>query len=89
MTILDALPVTHVGKAFKPTLRAAATGDAVAEALRGVPGVTSVRGVVQDGAVVAVVGLAHGADDTPVKETLDHYSITWRTEVDQRTEVDR
>ena len=68
---------------------AAAAGDAVAEALRGVPGVTSVRGVVEDGAVVAVIGLAQDADDTPVKETLDHYSITWRTEVDQRTEVDR
>jgi len=83
VTILDALPVTHVGKAFKPTLRAAAAGDAVAEALRGVPGVTSVRGVVEHGAVVAVVGLAHGADDTLIKETLDHYSISWRTEVDR------
>ena len=43
VTILDALPVTHVGKAFKPALRAVAAGEAVAEALRGVPGVTSVR----------------------------------------------
>ena len=89
VTILDALPVTHVGKVFKPALRALAAGEAVAEALRGVPGVTSVRGVVENGAVVAVVGLAEGADETPIKETLDHFSISWRTEVDQRAEVER
>ena len=86
VTILDALPVTHVGKAFKPALRAVAAGDAVAEALRGVPGVTSVEGVVENGAVVVVVGLAEGADETPVKETLDRFSISWRTEVEARVE---
>ena len=37
VTVLDALPVTHVGKPFKPALRAEATREAVAEALRGVP----------------------------------------------------
>ncbi len=63
--------MTHVGKAFKPALRAVAARDAVTEALRGVPGVTGVRGVVEDGAVVVVVPLAEGADETPVKETLD------------------
>jgi len=82
VTILQALPVTDVGKAFKPALRAVAAGEAVAEALRGVPGVTCVRGVVEDGAVVVVVGLAEGADQTPVTQTLDHYSISWRTEVE-------
>jgi len=89
VTILYALPMTHVGKAFKPALRAMAAGEAVAEALRGVPSVTGVRGVVENGAVVAVVGLADGADDTPVKETLDRFSISWRTELDKSTEVDR
>ena len=89
VTILYALPMTHVGKAFKPALRAMAAGEAVAEALRSVPGVTGVRGVVENGAVVAVVGLADGADDTPVKETLDRFSISWRTELDKSTEVDR
>ena len=59
-----------------------AAGEAVAEALRGVPGVTSVRGVVEHGAVVAVVGLAEGADEPPVKETLDRFSISWRAESD-------
>jgi fatty-acyl-CoA synthase len=83
VTVLDALPVTHVGKAFKPALRALATRDAVAEALRGVPGVTGIQGLVENGAVIVVVGLAHGADETPVKETLDRFSITWRTEVNR------
>jgi hypothetical protein len=61
----------------------------VAEALRGVPGVTGIEGVVENGGVVAVVGLAEGADETAVKETLGRFWISWRTEVDTSTEVDR
>ncbi len=81
VTVLDALPVTPVGKPFKPALRAEATREAVADALRGMPTVTGVRGVVEDGAVVAVVGLARGADETSVKEVLDRFAITWRLEL--------
>ncbi len=76
------LPVTPVGKAFKPALRAVAARGAVAEALRGVPCATSVRGVVEHGAGV-VVGLAEGADETPLKEMLDRFSISWRAEADR------
>ena len=83
VTILDALPVTHVGKAFKPALRAAAAADAVTEALRAVPGVTSIQGVVENGAVVVVVGLAAGADETSVKDILGRFWISWRTEVNR------
>jgi fatty-acyl-CoA synthase len=36
--------------------------------------------VVEDGAVVVVVSLAEAADETPVKETLDRFSIGWRAE---------
>ena len=81
VTVLDALPLTSVGKPFKPALRAEATREAVTEALRGVPTVTGVRGLVEDGVVVVVVGLPRGADDTPVKEALDHFAITWRLEL--------
>jgi fatty-acyl-CoA synthase len=81
VTILDALPVTHVGKAFKPALRALATGEAVVEALRGVPGITGIDGVVEHGNVVAIVRMADGADETQVKEILGHFSISWRAEV--------
>ncbi len=81
VTVLDALPVTLVGKHFKPALRAEATREAVSDALRDIASVTAVRGAVEDGAVVAVVTLADGADQTPVRETLDRFAITWRLEL--------
>ena len=78
--VLDTIPVTLVGKPFKPALRAKATREAVAEALRHVPGVTGVRGVVEGGAVVAVVELMDGSSEARVKETLDRFAISWRME---------
>ncbi|MFC5264936.1 acyl-CoA synthetase [Kribbella qitaiheensis] len=81
VTVLDALPVTLVGKPFKPALRAKATRDAVADALRDIPSVTGVRATAEDGAVLVVVGLAHGADETPIRKTLDRFTITWRLEL--------
>ena len=81
VTVLDTLPVTPVGKPFKPALRAEAAREAVAEALRDLPTVTGVRGVVEDGTVVAVVGLARGADETSVTEVLNRFALTWRLEL--------
>ena len=81
VTVLEALPVTLVGKPFKPALRAEATREAVADALRDIPAVTGVRAAVEDGAVVAVVGLARGAAEMPVREALDRFAITWRLEL--------
>jgi fatty-acyl-CoA synthase len=80
VTVLHDLPVTLVGKPFKPALRAEATRDAVAEALAHLPGVGSVRGVVEGGVVVAVIDLTAAADELRVKEALDRFTITWRTE---------
>jgi acyl-CoA synthetase (AMP-forming)/AMP-acid ligase II len=80
VSVLSALPVTEVGKPFKPALRAVATQDAINAALQGVRGVKDVRGVVGGGAVVVVVALDAGADETAVKHTLDRFAITWRTE---------
>jgi acyl-CoA synthetase (AMP-forming)/AMP-acid ligase II len=80
VTVLDTIPVTPVGKPFKPALRAEATREAVAEALRQIPGVAGVRGVVEGGAVVAVIQLTDGSDEVRVKETLDRFAITWRME---------
>jgi fatty-acyl-CoA synthase len=80
VTVLDALPTTLVGKPFKPALRAEATREAVADALRDIPSVSGVRGAVEDGAVVVVVGLALGADETPVRTALDRFAIAWRLE---------
>ena len=81
VTVLDALPVTLVGKPFKPALRAEATREAVADALRDIAVVASVRGAVEDGAVVVVVGLALGTDGASVRKTLDRFAITWRLEL--------
>jgi fatty-acyl-CoA synthase len=81
VTVLDALPVTLVGKHFKPALRAEATRDAVADALGDIASVTGIRGAIEDGAVVAVVTLAGGADQTPVRQALDRFAITWRLEL--------
>ena len=80
VTVLDALPLTLVGKPYKPALRAQATREAVTDALRDIPSVTGVRATVEDGAVVAVVALAHRGDQTPVKQALDRFAITWRLE---------
>ena len=81
VTVLATLPLTLVGKPFKPALRAEATREVVADALRDIPTVTRVRGVVEDGTVVAVVGLTRGADQTSVTEVLNRFAITWRLEL--------
>ena len=81
VTVLATLPVTPVGKPFKPALRAEAARAAIADALRHMPTVTGVRGVVEDGTVVAVVGLAPDADETSVTEVLNRFALTWRWEL--------
>jgi fatty-acyl-CoA synthase len=81
VTVLETLPVTPVGKPFKPALRAEAAREAVAEALRDMPTVTGVHGVVEDGTVVAVVGLTRGADEISVTEVLNRFVLTWRLEL--------
>ncbi len=80
VTVLDTIPVTLVGKPFKPALRAEATREAVAEALRDVPGVTGVRAVVEGGVVVTVVELTDGSDKARIEQTLDRFAITYRME---------
>lgn len=80
ITVLDAIPTTQVGKPFKPALRAEAVRHAVTDALRIVLGVVTVRVIVEDGGVVAVVELAPNHDETPIKEALDRFGINWRTE---------
>ena len=80
VTVLVALPVTPVGKPFKPALRAVATQEAVTDALQGMSAVTGVRGEHEGGVVVAVVSLVPEADETSVKEVLNSFAINWRLE---------
>jgi fatty-acyl-CoA synthase len=80
VTVVEAIPVTSVGKPFKPPLRAEAARQAVAEALRGTAGVTGIRGDVEDGATVVVVGVSAEIDEVPLEQTLNRFAITWRME---------
>ncbi|MFJ2756411.1 acyl-CoA synthetase [Nocardioides sp. NPDC087217] len=78
VTVLEAMPVTDVGKPYKPALRADATRDAVVAALAGVDGVAEVRGLVEDGGVVAEIETTTGLDEAHVKDALGRYPIAWR-----------
>lgn len=78
ITVLEAMPVTDVGKPYKPALRAEATRDAVVAALAGVDEVAEVRGLVEDGGVVAEIEATIGLEEALVKDALGRYPIAWR-----------
>ncbi|MET8997839.1 acyl-CoA synthetase [Amycolatopsis sp. NPDC004169] len=77
VTVLDALPVTDVGKPYKLALRADATRRAIAEALAAFDGV-SVDAVIEDGTVVAAVTLPSEVDEPEVAATLARYTVPTR-----------
>ncbi|MFD4196389.1 acyl-CoA synthetase [Amycolatopsis thermoflava] len=77
VTVLDALPVTDIGKPYKLALRADATRRAIAEALAPFDGVT-VDAVIEDGTVVAIVTLASEVDETKVTAILSRYTVPHR-----------
>ncbi|GAA3791209.1 acyl-CoA synthetase [Amycolatopsis tucumanensis] len=78
VTVLDALPLTDLGKPYKPALRADATRRELTEALAGLPGVLDVDAEVDDGSVIVVVRTSGDADEPAVKAVLDRYAIRWR-----------
>lgn len=61
LTIIDAMPVTAIGKIYKPTLRLRAIEAKLAEMLADVPGAV-VRGEERGGTLSAVVSLVGAAD---------------------------
>ncbi len=77
VTVLDALPVTDVGKPYKLALRADATRRAIAEALAPFDGVV-VDAVIEDGTVVAAVALPSEVDEPKVTATLGRYTVPTR-----------
>lgn len=77
VTIIDALPVTAVGKPYKLSLRADAARGAVEEALAGAVGVDGVEARVDDGSIVVVVSVDSGADAEVINATLGRYTLTW------------
>jgi len=77
VTIIDALPVTAVGKPYKLGLRADAARSAIEEALEGAVGVDGVDATVDDGSVVVTVTVASEADIEAITDTLDRYALSW------------
>ncbi|MGV9611500.1 acyl-CoA synthetase [Nocardia xishanensis] len=83
VTVLDALPVTDVGKPYKLGLRADATRRELLEALAETAGVRDITAEVADGAIVATVELDRSADEQEVETVLGRYAITWKVVVAQ------
>ncbi|MEV0358114.1 acyl-CoA synthetase [Nocardia sp. NPDC050697] len=79
VTVLDALPVTDVGKPYKLGLRADAAARELTEALAGI-GVDAGAAVV-DGAVVATVEVTEPADEATVRAVLARYPLATRIAV--------
>ncbi|MFE9323768.1 acyl-CoA synthetase [Nocardia sp. NPDC052278] len=77
VVVLDALPVTDVGKPYKLGLRADATRRELRDALEQVAGVHSVTAAVEDGAIVATVELDLASDGVATA-ILGRYAIRWK-----------
>ncbi|WP_242530382.1 acyl-CoA synthetase [Nocardioides aromaticivorans] len=75
VTIIDALPVTDVGKPYKLALRADAARRAIEDALADVAGVADVVGLVADGSVRVVVTVGADADVDAVGARLDEFAL--------------
>lgn len=80
ITVLEALPLTAVGKPYKLALRADAARSAAAEALHGMPGVTAIEAVIEDGATPVVVTIAGDADPAAINDVLGRYPLSYRVQ---------
>jgi fatty-acyl-CoA synthase len=77
IVVVEALPITDVGKPYKLALRARATEDAVTKALSGVEGVAAITAAVIDGSVVAFIALDDPAAHSAVATVLNRFAIAW------------
>ncbi|GAA2415872.1 acyl-CoA synthetase [Mycolicibacterium llatzerense] len=78
VTVIDAIPLTAVGKPYKPALRADAARRAIMDALAGVPGVVDVEATVDDGSIVVTVGTDTETDT--ITAILGRYALAWGIE---------
>ena len=78
VTVIDAIPLTVVGKPYKPALRADAARRAIIDALAGVPGVVDVEATVDDGSIVVTVGTDTETDT--ITAILGRYALAWGIE---------
>lgn len=78
VVIIDALPLTDVGKPYKLALRARATQDAIEAELADIDGVTGIATTIEDGAAVAMVSVSDHDAARTVESRLSQYAITYR-----------
>jgi fatty-acyl-CoA synthase len=78
VVVLDALPVTDVGKVYKLPLRADAARRELRRALEELTPVPAVHAAVEDGSVVATVEVDSAADQAAVTSVLDRYAVAWK-----------
>jgi fatty-acyl-CoA synthase len=81
VTVLDALPVTAVGKLYKPALRTDATRRELRAVLDPIAGVRGVEANVEGSSVVTVVKVSPSADQVAIKAILGRYAIESRLDV--------
>jgi fatty-acyl-CoA synthase len=81
VTILDALPVTAVGKPYKLGLRADAAQKALADALAVHGAQVAVTTEIDDGTVTARLTVSTEVDQAAVKAVVDAFTIPWKLEI--------
>ena len=74
--IVDEIPVTSIGKPYKPELRRRAAEQAARDALAETGLGDQVRAVLVDGAVE--IHVPHSAEDLAVGDALSQYALTWQ-----------
>lgn len=75
VTVVDAIPVTDVGKPYKVPLRATAAEHALTDALAGEPGVLRIAGRVSTGTPLVVLTLEPAADRTAVERIVKSFAV--------------
>ncbi|GAA4256236.1 acyl-CoA synthetase [Dactylosporangium darangshiense] len=78
VTVLDALPVTAVGKLYKLALRADATRSELRAALDEIDGVHDIEATIKGSAIVTTVKVSPSTDEAAIKAILGRYAIEWR-----------
>lgn len=78
VTVVDALPITTVGKPNKLPLRADATRGAVLEALAGMPGIQAVDCTADDGTVRVTISATADADGDHVRKAMSQFTIDYQ-----------
>jgi fatty-acyl-CoA synthase len=77
VAVVDALPLTAVGKPYKLGLRANAARNAIQEALAHDAGVDGVDATVDDGSILVTVTVDPSADVEAIDATLSRYALSW------------